>query len=138
MRVNNVIPVCWLLELARSNGYMYQMSLPLTPPEYTLPVEYFSDIPIGYSWIEEYTGTTCSDIQHVDHPGFTRLRNHLEARGYIKTERNSCNGDVVLNVFRLNGKWFEKGDRFPCAVAIKIEFALKDHNERLSYEERNK
>jgi hypothetical protein len=122
----SAIPIDILLQLMRQDGYMYQQSLPLTPPEYTLPIEYFSDIPIGYSWIAEYTGAKCSDIKHIDHPGFTRLRDELENKGYIKTERNCWNGDTVLKAFRLNDHWFEEGDTFPCAAAMKNMFKLEN------------
>ena len=124
--MNNVIPISFLMSLLKQQGYMYQQSLPLTPPEYTLPIEYFTDIPTGYSWIEEYTGAPCSNVQYVDHPGFTTLRDNLENEGYIKTERNFWNGDIVLKAFRLNGIWFEEGDSFPSAMAMKLKIKHRE------------
>jgi hypothetical protein len=53
-----------------------------------------------------------------DHPEFKKLRNELEDKGFIHTERNWWNGDVVLQEFLLNGFRFRKGDQFPCACAM--------------------
>ena len=58
-----------------------------------------------------------------DHDEFTRLRDQLEAQGYIKTERGWWNGDRVLKPFLLNGWRFKKGHRFPCAAALKTSIA---------------
>ena len=54
-----------------------------------------------------------------DHDEFTKLRDQLEAEGYIKTVRNCWNGDTVLKPFYLNGWRFKKNHRFPCAAALK-------------------
>lgn len=118
-----------IIDILRNEGYMHQLSLPLTPPEYTLPEEYFSSMNVGYARIEEYTGTSSSSIEHVDHPGFTRLRTELEQRGYIKVERGWINGDRVLRRFRLNNVWFEEDDKFPCASAIAYTIKMKNNNE---------
>lgn len=56
----------------------------------------------------------------IDNPVFTELRNQLEVDGYIKTERNWWNGDMVTKPFSLNDYKFKKGARFPCAGALKI------------------
>jgi hypothetical protein len=52
-----------------------------------------------------------------DHPQFAELRNNLEAQGYIKTVRNSWNGDMVVKSFKLNGRLFKKGQSFLCGAA---------------------
>lgn len=54
-----------------------------------------------------------------DHDEFTKLRDQLEAQGYIKTERGWWNGDTVLKPFYLNGWRFRRNHRFPCAAALK-------------------
>lgn len=58
-------------------------------------------------------------ISSKDHDEFAKLRNQLEQEGYIKCERSWWNGDRVLKPFYLNGHYFEKDDRFPCAGAIR-------------------
>jgi hypothetical protein len=57
-------------------------------------------------------------IGNKDHDEFTKLRDQLEELGYIKTVRNSWNGDQVTKSFKLNGWYFRKGCRFPCATAL--------------------
>lgn len=66
-------------------------------------------------------------IHSEDHPEFAKLRNQLEAEGYIKTCRQSWNGDHALKTFTLNGKIFNKGDRFPCGAAIRsfLKYAVR-------------
>ncbi len=59
-----------------------------------------------------------------DHPEFEKLRNKLEKKGYIRTERNWVNGDTVLVPFYLNKLKFKKNEPFPCASAIKIRIEL--------------
>jgi len=54
-----------------------------------------------------------------DHPEFARLRDQLEAQGYIRCERSWSNGDRVLKSFTLNGVAFESGEQFCCAAAMK-------------------
>jgi hypothetical protein len=55
-----------------------------------------------------------------DHPVFAELRDRLERLGYIKTVRNSWNGDRVIKSFKLNGWTFRQEHRFPCAAALGI------------------
>ncbi len=55
-----------------------------------------------------------------DHPEFARLRDQLEAQGYIRCERNWSNGDRVLKPFSLNSVAFESGEQFCCAAAMKF------------------
>lgn len=63
----------------------------------------------------------CSMTSSSDHPEFAKLRDQLEAEGYIKTCRNSWNGDRVIHPFRLNGKKFEVDEQFSCASAIRYK-----------------
>lgn len=58
-------------------------------------------------------------ISSKDHDEFTKLRDTLEVQGYIQTVRNSWNSDIVLKSFYLNGWFFEKNHKFPCAAALK-------------------
>jgi hypothetical protein len=57
-------------------------------------------------------------LSSKDHPEFTKLRDRLEADGYINTERGMWNGDRVLKAFYLNDKKFDIGDKFYCASAM--------------------
>jgi hypothetical protein len=54
-----------------------------------------------------------------DHPEFTRFREQLGSEGYIEIERGWWNGDRVIKPFVFNGKKFKKGEKFPCACAMK-------------------
>jgi hypothetical protein len=60
-----------------------------------------------------------------DHPEFLKLRDKLEAEGFIKTQRSWSNGDTVVKPFTLNGQKFKKGDRFLCAPAMKHHITSK-------------
>jgi len=102
------------------NGKYRQLQLPLDlAPEYTLPEEYFSGISVGYTSLHSTCIGEIKETAVQDHPGFAKLRNELEGGGYIKTVRNCSNGDTVLKLFKLNGKWFYEGDRFLSASAMK-------------------
>lgn len=85
-----------------------------------------------YDWIKDRNNPTHEDLIKIlkgydksvsfynkDHDEFTKLRNQLEQEGYITTQRNSWNGDVVLKPFYLNGWRFKKNHRFPCAAALR-------------------
>jgi hypothetical protein len=62
---------------------------------------------------------------HFDnHPEFEKLRNKMEKKGYIRTERNWVNADIVLVPFFLNKLKFKKNEPFPCASAIQIRMEL--------------
>ena len=96
-----------------------QQSLKLYTPRYSIPMEYVVDVIDMIKCEVSETGSNWSSHGTVDHPSFTRLRNHLEAEGYIQTSRNSRNGDSVLKEFYLNGVKFVPGDRFFSACAMK-------------------
>lgn len=63
-----------------------------------------------------------------DHPEFAKLRNQLEELGYIRTSRNSSNGDIVLKSFKLNDTIFRKNTTFYCAAALNN--MMKDRNKQ--------
>ena len=63
----------------------------------------------------------CASMHSEDHPEFAELRDLLEAQGFIKTSRNSWNGDSVLRPFSLNRKRFKRGNRFLSATPMKYE-----------------
>jgi hypothetical protein len=69
----------------------------------------------------------CVSIGSADHPEFAKLRDELEANGFISTSRNSWNGDRVLKPFTLNGHKFKKNERFLSGAAMKyhLESARK-------------
>lgn len=67
----------------------------------------------------------CSTTSTDDHPEFTKLRDALEADGFIKTERTWWNGDRVLKPFKLNGHTFQKGEQFSCAGAMKYHLTTR-------------
>lgn len=66
-----------------------------------------------------------------DHPEFANLRNRLEKMGYIQTQRNWWNGDIVLKPFVLNGVRFKKNEQFPCASAIGATIRYKSKSKIL-------
>lgn len=62
----------------------------------------------------------CSVTSDDDHPEFKKLRNELEEKGFIETERKWWNGDRVLKTFKLNGVRFKRDEKFPCGAAMKF------------------
>jgi hypothetical protein len=104
-----------------------QQKLPMYTPRYCIPAEYVTSVVDMIKCEQSETGVNWSSRGTVDHPSFTRLRNHLEAKGYIITSRNSVNGDSVIKEFYLNDVRFSKGDRFYSACAMK--WYLERNNE---------
>jgi hypothetical protein len=101
---------------------------------YTIDEQYICDVTVRteHDFIKDRNNPTHEDIIKIlkgydksvsisnkDHDEFTKLRDQLEEQGYIKTVRNSWNGDTVLKPFYLNGWRFKKNHRFPCAAALK-------------------
>lgn len=71
-------------------------------------------------------GLSWSSMGTVDHPSFTRLRNHLAHMGYIKIPDYPCvNGDIVTKEFYVNNIPFKRGDRFYSACAIWWKLQVK-------------
>lgn len=82
--------------------------------------EYLTSVFSGWEITEGATqGGMTGMISSIDHPAFTATRNMLEAEGYIRVEYQWNNGDVVLKSFKFNDHWFNEGDQFPCATAMK-------------------
>jgi hypothetical protein len=101
---------------------------------FTIDEQYICDVSVRteHDFIKDRNNPTYDDLIKIlkgydkavsysnkDHDEFTKLRNQLEAEGYIKTVRNCWNGDTVLKPFYLNGWRFKKNHRFPCAAALK-------------------
>ncbi len=103
--------------------------------EFFIDESYICDVVVRkeYDFIKDRNNITNEDLIKIikgwdkavtignkDHDEFTKLRNHLEELGYIKTERRWWNGDRVLKSFKLNGWTFRKGHKFPCAAAMRV------------------
>ena len=67
----------------------------------------------------------CSTTWNEDHPEFKKLRDYLEDKGYIQTQRNYWNGDRVKKPFTLNEYKFNTGEAFPCSAAMSMHLKLK-------------
>lgn len=65
-----------------------------------------------------------------DHPEFALLRNKLEELGYIQTQRQWWNGDVVLKEFTLNGYRFNVDDTFYSACAMSNHLSIRKKKQR--------
>jgi hypothetical protein len=65
----------------------------------------------------------CSSTGSDDHPEFKKLRDQLEALGYIQCQRSWWNGDRVLKPFYLNEWRFRKGHKFPSAAAMRTSIS---------------
>lgn len=102
---------------------------------FSIDESYICDVTVRveYDYIKDRNNPTPDDIIRVlkgndksvsfsnkDHDEFAKLRNQLEEQGYIKTERNWWNGDIVLKPFYLNGWRFKRNHQFPCAAALKV------------------
>ena len=97
-----------------------QYSFQLEVPRFRLRDEWCASLPDAIICELTETGSTFSSHGTVDHPSFTRLRNYLEARGYITTSRVSSNGDKVTKEFYLNDVLFKPGEVFFCASAMEF------------------
>lgn len=93
----------------------------MTNMKFTINPDYLCDVPVKYGFTTD-EGVDCSMTAAVDHPAFRELRDHLEHRGFIKTERTWHNGDRVLKPFYLNDRLFEVDEKFCCAAAMGIQF----------------
>jgi len=107
--------------------------------DFTIPEEYMTSVMVRteHDFIKDRSNPTPEEIIKIlkgydrsvsisnkDHDEFTKLRNRLEEIGYIKTQRNWWNGDIVLKPFTLNGFKFKKNGRFFCADALKVAFEV--------------
>jgi len=107
--------------------------------KFTIDEQYICDVQVRqeYDFIKDRNNPTPEELIKVlqghdkavttyskDHDEFTKLRNQLEAEGYIKCESSWWNGDVVLKPFVLNDIKFRKNDRFVCAAAMKTALTV--------------
>jgi len=114
-----------LLDLVRTDGYMYQLDLPLDcPPMLFIDEEYLSSVPVKLDYIDA-GGHKAGMLSVKDHPTFDANRTWLDSRGYIRKQTMWWNGDRVLKPFYLNGMLFDIGDKFPCGGAMKIHLKFK-------------
>lgn len=96
----------------------HQHSLPMYIPEFQLKEEHCVSLSDEVTCTKTETGSSYSSKGQVDHPSFTRLRLHLEAKGLLFVERGWVNGDRVLKKFKVNGVLFQPGEKFFCSAAM--------------------
>lgn len=110
--------------------------------EFTILKEYLTDVSDNYVGYKHDTTKELTNEQLVDilvngnilwrsygrkdHPEFAKLRNQLEELGYIRTSRNSSNGDIVLKSFKLNDMIFRKNTTFYCACALNTMIEVRN------------
>lgn len=115
-----------LFDHAKSMGMYVQQPLAglETPEWYFIKPEYLCAVT---NEIQYYSadGQRYGSHGSVDHPSFTRLREHLAKKGLIHIERSWCNGDRVLKSFYLNNYLMLPGDRFPSASAMMYPLTRK-------------
>lgn len=117
------VPAEWFMELASDMGIMTQLELDI-PRHYIIDEEFLTSVPVSFYHLNG-KGQKTGSMSSVDHPAFTSLRDHLEAVGYIKTERHWCNGDRVIKPFYLNDFYFNIGDKFSSAAAMAGKFRFE-------------
>lgn len=113
------IPFSVYRDISRSQGVMIQLDLDLgCPPWYFINPEFLGSLP---KVLTHYSpaGAKYGSMGTVDHPSFAQLRDHLETKGYIHTQRNSCNGDTVLEPFYLNNYLLMPGETFYSGAAMR-------------------
>lgn len=124
------IPASMLFDMARSQGIYTQLELDLEcPPYYVLNPEFMVSVPETISYYNS-SGEKYGTHTSVDHPSFTKLREHLGTKGYIEIQRSWCNGDRVLKPFYLNNYILLPGDQFSCGAAMSGRKQLtKNYND---------
>lgn len=118
------IPAELILEVAKRDGVYTQLAFRF-PPMVNIREEFLTSVAVELDVPANEHGSNFKSIGHEDHPSFTATRNWLEHRGFITTERRWSNGDRVIDPFYLNGKYFDVGDKFPCAAAMNIHLQYK-------------
>jgi len=93
----------------------------LTNPDNPTPEDLIKILQGKHQWVS---------LSHKDHDEFTKLRDQLEEEGYIQTQRQWWNGDIVLKGFKLNGFCLKKGEKFLSAVAMRGAMAYAKKNKR--------
>lgn len=113
------IPASVLLDYAKSIGIYSQPPLDglHTPPWFFIEPEYLCSVVNKISYYSP-DGKPYGTHGTVDHPSFTRLREHLVGEGLISVERGWINGDRVLKSFYLNNYLMLPGDKFLSASAM--------------------
>lgn len=113
------IPASFLIDYAKSIGAYHQPELEglETPQWFFIDLKYLKT---EVETLQYYSssGKRGGSTRSVDHPSFTKLRNHLEREGLIETQRNWCNGDRVLKAFYLNNYLMLPSDKFASASAM--------------------
>jgi len=122
---NNVIPTALLKKILDEIPKQYDLPLE-TPVEYDIPKEFITGVACTYTKTEENTGVKNKITYSVDHPVFQTVRDQLSNTGYIHKETGWWNGDRVLKPFRLNSIWFQEGDMFPCADAMRNKLQIAE------------
>jgi hypothetical protein len=115
------IPASLIMDVMKMEGYLGNdtLELPGAPAIVYIKEEYLCSINLQTDIIDGRTGNSNKVLSSIDHPSFTATREWLGKAGYIKIQRNWCNGDIVLEPFYLNDVLFERDDQFPCAGAMK-------------------
>lgn len=109
-----------ILEVARMQGYMHQLPLLETPPEFTVDPSCLCDIHVSYSYIDEAGNSR--GLQHsVEHPTMAAVRSLLHKQGYLVNNSGSVNGDTVVKPFVFNGEYYDVDQRFLCAAALGVK-----------------
>ena len=119
------IGVDLIFEMMKRDGYMQQLPLFLTPPNFEIDEQYLCSVYKGIKCTVSSEGSSYSSHGTEDHPAFSALREHLGSKGYIHIERSWCNGDRVLHGFSVNGAMFYPGEKFVCASAMEFTLASK-------------
>lgn len=116
----------FMLELAHKMGMYAQPELEglHTPQWFFIKPEYLCRVRDELTYFNP-KGQPYGISGDVDHPSFTRLREHLGSKGLIKIERSWTNGDRVLKSFYLNNYLMLPGDKFSSAGAM--HYTLSRH-----------
>jgi hypothetical protein len=121
------IDIGLLMNLAnkKNGGEWYQLEFDF-PQMFYIPLESVNRLRSGLSY--SVGSGISSSIGTIDHPQFTELREYLGKKNLIEIERKWTNGDVVLKPFYLNEIYFEPGEQFSCASAMR--YTLKHGNDK--------
>ena len=142
--MSGTVPISLLLDIASSKGIYTQSPLDLNVPIWVfVDPEYLISIPNSISYYSS-DGLKYGIYSSIDHPSFTRTREMLGGRGYIKIEDGWINGDRVLKPFYFNNVLLDEGEQFSCASAMyyrhhknyndgKPDFTVKNYNEEESF-----
>ena len=113
------VPASLIMDLARSDGAMYQLELDLDCPPYVfVDPRCLVDCANGYSVITG-NGKKTGVMGSEDHPKFRDTRQWLAANGYIHMEKGWSNGDRVTKPFYFNNVFMDIGVQFSCAAALR-------------------